>query len=145
MAQNYVGSNNLELLYPSGQFGTRIANGKDASSPRYIFTRLSDLTSIIYNEEDNDNLNYLDDDGFSIEPERFVPLLPMILINGSKGIGTGWSTDIPQYNPRDIVNCINKLLNNEPLEELVPWYRNYEGKFIKTGPKSFINLNDYPI
>ena len=145
MAQNYVGSNNLELLYPSGQFGTRIANGKDASSPRYIFTRLSDLTSIIYNEEDNDNLNYLDDDGFSIEPERFVPLLPMILINGSKGIGTGWSTDIPQYNPRDIVNCINKLLNNEPLEELVPWYRNYEGKFIKTGPKSFINLGVYQI
>lgn len=145
MAQNYPGSNNLELLYPSGQFGTRIANGKDASSPRYIFTRLSELTPIIYNEADNDNLNYLDDDGFTIEPERFVPLIPMILINGTKGIGTGWSTDIPQYNPRDILNCMNKLLKNEPLEELTPWYRNYDGKFIKTGPKSFINLGVYQI
>ena len=145
MAQNYPGSNNLELLYPSGQFGTRIANGKDASSPRYIFTRLSELTPIIYNEADNTNLNYLDDDGFSIEPERYVPLLPMILINGTKGIGTGWSTDIPQYNPVDVLNCMYKLLKNEPLEELTPWYRNYDGKFIKNGPKSFINLGVYQI
>ena len=145
MAQNYPGSNNLELLYPSGQFGTRIANGKDASSTRYIFTRLSELTPTIYNEADNDNLNYLDDDGFSIEPERFVPLLPMILINGTKGIGTGWSTDIPQYNPIDVLNCMHKLLKNEPLEELTPWYRNYDGKFIRTGPKSFINLGVYQI
>ena len=145
MAQNYPGSNNLELLYPSGQFGTRIANGKDASSPRYIFTRLSDLTPIIYNEADNDNLNYLDDDGFSIEPERFVPLLPMILINGTKGIGTGWSTDIPQYNPLDVVKCMSKLMNNEQLEELTPWYRNYDGKFIKTGDKNFLNLGVYQI
>ena len=145
MAQNYPGSNNLELLYPSGQFGTRIANGKDASSTRYIFTRLSELTPIIYNEADNDNLNYLDDDGFTIEPERFVPLLPMILVNGTRGIGTGWSTDIPQYNPIDLLNCMNKLLKNEPLEELTPWYRNYDGTFIRTSPKSFINLGVYKI
>ena len=145
MAQNYPGSNNLELLYPSGQFGTRISNGKDASSTRYIFTRLSELTPIIYNEADNDNLNYLDDDGFTIEPERFVPLLPMILINGTRGIGTGWSTDIPQYNPIDILNSMHKLLKNEPLEELTPWYRNYDGTFIRTGPKSFINLGVYQI
>ena len=145
MAQNFTGSNNLELLYPSGQFGTRLANGKDASSTRYIFTRLSELTPIIYNEADNDNLKYLDDDGFSIEPERFVPLLPMILINGTKGIGTGWSTDVPQYNPRDVLNCMNKLMNNEPLEEITPWYRNYDGTFIRTGDKSFINLGVYEI
>ena len=145
MAQNYTGSNNLELLYPSGQFGTRLVNGKDASSTRYIFTRLSELTPIIYNEADNDNLKYLDDDGFSIEPERFVPLLPMILINGTRGIGTGWSTDIPQYNPKDVLNCMNKLMNNEPLEEITPWYRNYDGRFIKTGDKSFLNLGVYEI
>ena len=112
LAQNFVCSNNLNILYPSGQFGTRLVNGKDASSTRYIFTRLSELTPIIYNEADNDNLKYLDDDGFSIEPERFVPLLPMILINGTRGIGTGWSTDIPQYNPKDVLSCMNKLMNN---------------------------------
>ena len=145
MAQNYPGSNNLELLYPSGQFGTRLQNGKDASSPRYIFTRLSELTSTIYNEADADNLKYLDDDGFSIEPERFVPLLPMILVNGTKGIGTGWSTDIPKYNPIDILNCMKKLLKGEELTELTPWYRNYDGKFIKTQDKTFMNLGVYEI
>ena len=145
MAQNYPGSNNLELLYPSGQFGTRLQNGKDASSPRYIFTRLSELTSTIYNEADADNLKYLDDDGFSIEPERFVPLLPMILVNGTKGIGTGWSTDIPKYNPVDILNCMKKLLKGEELTELTPWYRNYDGKFIKTQDKNFMNLGVYEI
>jgi len=145
MAQNYPGSNNIELLYPSGQFGTRIANGKDASSPRYIFTRLSELTSILYNEEDNDNLRYLDDDGFSIEPERFVPLLPMILINGTKGIGTGWSTDIPKYNPSDILHCMKKLLNGEELDEIKPWYRNYDGSFVKTENNTYLNFGVYKI
>ena len=145
MAQNYPGSNNLELLYPSGQFGTRLQNGKDASSPRYIFTRLSELTSIIFNETDNDNLKYLDDDGFTIEPERFVPLLPMILINGTKGIGTGWSTDIPKYNPVDVLECMKKLLKGEELEEITPWYRNYDGTFIKTDDKNFMNLGVYEI
>ena len=145
MAQNYPGSNNLELLYPSGQFGTRLQNGKDASSPRYIFTRLSELTNTIYNEADGDNLTYLNDDGFSIEPERFVPLLPMILINGTKGIGTGWSTDIPKYNPVDVLNCMKKLLKGEELTEITPWYRNYDGKFIKTDDKTFMNLGVYEI
>ena len=145
MAQNYPGSNNIELLYPSGQFGTRLQNGKDASSPRYIFTRLSEMTENLYNEADNDNLKYLDDDGFSIEPERFVPLLPMILINGTKGIGTGWSTDIPKYNPSDVLDCMKKLLNGEELEEIKPWYRNYDGTFIKTDDKTFINLGVYEI
>ena len=52
-----------------------------------------------------------------IEPERYYPIIPMVLINGTKGIGTGWSTDIPQYNPIDIINMMKKLLNNEELED----------------------------
>ena len=145
MAQNYPGANNIELLFPSGQFGTRIAGGKDASSPRYIFTRLSMLTSSLFNENDSGNLKYLNDDGFSIEPERFYPILPMVLINGTKGIGTGWSTDVPQYNPKDIISNINKLLNNEELSELTPWYRNYDGTFNKINDKCFLNLGVYEI
>ena len=146
MAQNYPGANNIELLYPSGQFGTRIANGKDASSPRYIFTRLSEFTNTIYNELDDDNLVYLNDDGFSIEPSRYYPIIPMVLVNGTKGIGTGWSTDIPQYNPCDIINIIEKMLKNETVEDtLVPWYRNYLGSFHKTSEKSFINKGVYEI
>ena len=69
LAQNYVGSNNINLLYPSGQFGTRLQGGKDAASPRYIFTRLSNLTRLIFHPDDDHILNYLDDDGAPIEPE----------------------------------------------------------------------------
>ena len=146
MAQNYPGSNNIELLYPSGQFGTRLANGKDASSPRYIFTRLSKLTDIIYNELDNDNLVYLNDDGFSIEPHRYYPIIPMVLVNGCKGIGTGWSTEIYQYNPSDVISIIEKLLKNEDVEDnLYPWYRNYLGSFHKIDDKLFINKGVYEI
>ena len=144
MAQNYTGSNNIELLFPSGQFGTRLQNGKDAASSRYIFTRLSNLTTDLFNQDDNDNLNYLDEDGFSIEPERYYPIIPLILVNGTTGIGTGWSTNIPQFNPIDIVKCIKKLINNEELtEDLIPWYRNYLGTFHKIDNKNFINKGIY--
>ena len=140
MAQNYPGSNNIELLVPSGQFGTRIQNGKDAASPRYIFTRLAPLTKLLFNEDDNDNLNFLNDDGLSIEPERYVPILPLILINGAIGIGTGWSTFIPKFNPLDIVAAIRTLLNEEELTtELVPWYKNYLGTFHKVNDKNYVN------
>ena len=69
-----------------------------------------------------------------------------LLVNGTKGIGTGWSTDIPQYNPCDIINIIEKMLKNETVEDtLVPWYRNYLGSFHKTSEKSFINKGVYEI
>lgn len=97
MAQNYVGSNNLPLLEPLGQFGTRLQGGKDSASPRYIFTKLSPLTRAIYHPADDDLLKYLNDDGQSIEPEWYMPIIPMVLLNGSEGIGTGWSTSIPNY------------------------------------------------
>ncbi|KAJ3363539.1 DNA topoisomerase 2 [Kappamyces sp. JEL0680] len=97
MAQSFVGSNNLNLLEPLGQFGTRLQGGKDAASPRYIFTNLSSLARTIFHPHDDPLLNYLNDDGQSIEPEWYIPILPMILVNGGEGIGTGWSTAIPNY------------------------------------------------
>ena len=129
MAQNFVGSNNIELLVPSGQFGTRLQMGKDSASPRYIFTRLNDITNKIYIKSDEPILKYLDDDGFSIEPEKFVPIIPMILVNGTIGIGTGWSTNVPQYNPKDLIDQIKRLNNNEELKELSPYYRDFKGFF----------------
>ena len=92
MAQNFVGSNNINLLTPSGQFGTRRMGGKDSASPRYIFTKLEKITRTIFHPDDDALLNYLEDDGLSIEPEYYMPVIPMILVNGAEGIGTGWST-----------------------------------------------------
>ena len=63
MAQNFVGSNNLNLLVPSGQFGTRLMGGKDAASSRYIFTRLSVVARALFHQDDDPLLTYQDDDG----------------------------------------------------------------------------------
>jgi DNA topoisomerase-2 len=128
MAQTFVGSNNINMLVPSGQFGTRLQGGADAASPRYIFTFLNSLTRSIFNEFDDPLLKYLDDDGQSIEPEWYMPILPTVLINGGHGIGTGWSTDVPSYNPRDIVDNLKRMMNHEVMEPMHPWFRGFKGQ-----------------
>jgi hypothetical protein len=210
LAQNFVGSNNINLLYPSGQFGTRLQGGKDAASARYIFTRLAPLARKLFREEDDALLDYQFEEGLWIEPTwyvsealadcdsqaalciapgsvfvcfsvvlgaigslrllsiladhcvcfprpivtasvsmhenvlirgilkekhcnewnvfRYLPILPMVLVNGAEGIGTGWSTSIPNYNPLDIVANIRKLLDDEEPVEMTPWYRFYQGE-----------------
>lgn len=128
MAQDYMGSNNVHLLSPNGQFGTRLQGGKDAASPRYIFTNLEVVSRIIFDPLDNDILNHLDEDGQSIEPEWYVPIIPMALVNGSEGIGTGWSSSIPNYNPHDIIQNLRRKINGDEMEPLVPWYRGFIGK-----------------
>ena len=91
MAQTFVASNNINLLTPAGQVGTRRMGGKDAASARYIFTRLEKIARAIFHPNDDDLLNYLNDDGQVVEPDFYMPVIPMILVNGSDGIGTGWS------------------------------------------------------
>ncbi|XP_062222323.1 DNA topoisomerase 2-like [Phragmites australis] len=136
MAQSFVGSNNVNLLHPGGQFGTRSQGGKDAASPRYIFTKLSPITRAIFPKDDDILLSYLNEDGQSIEPTWYVPTIPMVLVNGSEGIGTGWSTYIPNYNPRDIVANLRRLLNNENTEPMHPWYRGFKGSIERTSTKA---------
>lgn len=135
MAQDFVGSNNINLLQPIGQFGGRIGGGKDASQPRYIHTLLSDIALTVFKKEDNPLLKYLDDDGFPVEPEFYVPVLPMILVNGAIGIGTGFSTNIPCYNPQEIVTGLKSLLAGGDVEELRPWYNGFTGTIEEVGDK----------
>ena len=128
MAQNFVGSNNIELLEPKGQFGTRLAsNGSDAASPRYIFTHLTELAFHIYNPLDNPLLTYNEDDGKKIEPEWYIPILPMILVNGTHGIGTGFSTLIPPHDPMIIVNNLLKMMEDKKTDKIKPWFRGFKG------------------
>ena len=95
MAHDFVGSNNIPLLYRDGMFGTRINLGKDAASARYIFTKMETLTPLLFREEDDVLLTYVVDDGDVVEPEFYIPIIPTILINGATGIGSGWSSNIP--------------------------------------------------
>jgi DNA topoisomerase-2 len=125
MAQNFVGSNNINLLYPEGQFGSRLLGGDDASAARYIFTKLAPITRKIFHPHDDALLKYLEDDGFPVEPEFYMPILPMLLVNGASGIGTGWSTKIPNHNPREIVANLRRLLRGEEMEPMHPWYMGF--------------------
>ena len=127
MAQNFVGSNNINILKPNGQFGTILRGGKDAASPRYIWTKFEDLTTKIYMVDDEPILKKQDDDGMPIEPETYAPIIPMILINGTKGIGTGFSTTIPPFNPKDIIKSIRNKINEKPIETLKPWWQGFTG------------------
>jgi DNA gyrase/topoisomerase IV subunit B len=131
MAQNFVGSNNLNMLHPSGQFGTRLLGGKDAASARYIFTYLAEWNRLIFRPEDEPILTYLNDDGTPIEPEYYVPIIPMVLVNGAQGIGTGFSTTILQYNPLQIIDNIFLMMDNKSVKEMYPWYRGFKGKVEK--------------
>lgn len=137
LADNYVGSNNIPLLYRDGMFNTRL-NGKDAASPRYIYTKLDKLTHLIYREEDFPLLTYKQDDGDVIEPEYYVPIIPMILINGASGIGTGWSTSICPHNIEDIVNYIYSWLAEVEYDgEIIPWYNGFTGKIEKIAKNKY--------
>ena len=141
MAQTFVGSNNVNLLSPNGQFGTRIMGGSDSASPRYIFTCLMDIARRIFHADDDAILNTLVDDGMPIEPEYYAPIVPMLLVNGSVGIGTGYSTDIPLYNIRDVLKLVKAWIMKSAnassntvtgtstgnADELTPYYRGFKG------------------
>jgi DNA topoisomerase-2 len=131
MAQQFVGANNVNLLAPVGQFGSRLQGGKDASSARYIHTHLEPIVDSIFRKEDAGILKHLDDDGLLVEPETYYPVVPLLAINGCIGIGTGFSTDIPPHNPEEVVGLIKDRLEGRraTLENLAmrPWWFGFKG------------------
>jgi len=159
MASSYVGSNNIPLLYRDGQFGSRAENGKDAGDGRYIWTKLDMLTRLIFRPEDDVLLDYLEDDGEKVEPAFYVPIIPMVLVNGIiVGIGTGWSCSVPGFNPLELISAIKVWLENDGkvlipkdedarsystsvsfLPELKPWYRGHTGPMVKEGENKFVS------
>lgn len=142
LAQNYAGSNNLNYFKPNGQFGSRLSS--DASAPRYIFTEFTDSFRKIFKKEDDIILNHLDSDGQPIEPDFYLPILPNILINGSRGMGTGYATHILKHNPIDLRNNILALLSGEVPERILPWYNGFKGTVTANG-EQIINTGVYEI
>jgi DNA topoisomerase-2 len=130
MAQNFVGSNNINLFEPNGQFGSRGAGGQDSASERYIFTQLNRLTRLIFRQEDDPVLSYINDDGQLVEPMYYAPAIPMILVNGSKGIGTGFSTDVIPHNPLQIIAYIRAMLTDISVTDrpvIEPYFKGFKG------------------
>ena len=145
MAQNYVGSNNINLLEPNGQFGTRLHGGDDSASERYIFTLLNSLTRFLFPETDDSVLNYLNDDGTIVEPEYYVPIIPFALINGITGIGTGFSCNISPYNPSTVIQYLKNKLSNKSnnLIEFIPYYEGFNGSVSKITEQKFLIKGKY--
>eukprot|EP00930_Biecheleria_cincta_P021393 TRINITY_DN15877_c0_g1_i1.p1 TRINITY_DN15877_c0_g1~~TRINITY_DN15877_c0_g1_i1.p1 ORF type:complete len:2143 (-),score=530.30 TRINITY_DN15877_c0_g1_i1:185-6613(-) len=127
MAQNFVGSNNINLLMPCGQFGTRIQGGKDHAASRYIFTKLSPMARQLFPEVDDHVLDHQTEEGHRIEPRWYCPVIPMVLVNGAEGIGVGWSTSVPCYNPQQLIDNLRRHLRGEPMEPMSPWFRGFKG------------------
>ena len=151
LGQDYVGSNNINLLLPLGQFGTRYNGIKGAASARYIFTNLNPITRKIFMESDDNLLLYNVEEGLKIEPVWYAPIIPMVLVNGAEGIGTGWSTSVPEFNPIELAKNLIRKINGEKMKILLPWYKGFTGKISESidnkGNKNYvatgiININE---
>lgn len=145
LAQNFVGSNNLNLLQPLGQFGTRLHGGKDSASPRYIFTMLSPLARLVFPQMDDNLLKYNYDDNQRVEPEWYIPIIPTVLVNGSDGIGTGWASRLPNYDIREIISNIYRMLNEEEPQHMLPNYKGFRGTIDQVMDNSFLNSGEVSI
>ena len=147
LAQNYVGSNNINLFDPNGQFGTRLQGGKDSASERYIYTQLNRITRSIFPNADDNILQYLDDDGTPVEPIFYAPIIPMVLVNGSKGIGTGFSTEILPYHVPKLVNYLKCRLNKTSVEGITftPHYEGFNGRIQTIEKGKYLIVGKYAV
>lgn len=135
MAGDYVGSNNINLFVPDGQFGSRIAGDDSAAQARYIYTYLNPIVDKLFNKDDAEILDYNYEDSHKVEPKWYIPLIPMILVNGAEGIGTGFSTFIPKYDPTDIITVMKEYIytGQMPTRKIFPWYKDFQGEITENG------------
>ena len=76
-----------------------------------------------------------------MSPRRYIPIIPLVLVNGSEGIGTGWSSFIPNYNPREIIANVRRLLNDEEMVPMDPWYKGFRGTIEKSAKEGGYIVN----
>lgn len=142
MCQSFVGSNNIPLLEGDGQVGTREQNGDDAAKPRYVGARLASVSRLIFPEIDDRLLTPVEEDGEKAEPIYYVPIIPVILVNGARGVGTGWSTDIPLFSPKELITITRWMINKgENLgNNLTPYFNGFHGTITQNPTKWFTNF-----
>lgn len=133
MAQDFPGSNNIPYFTRDGGFGTRDHLGKDRAQSRYPNTRPEPIIPYIFRREDQSLLEPVISEGNPVQPKTYYPIIPMVLVNGCKGMGTGWSTEIPNYNPIDIIAAVRAKLTGTQVPALVPWYRGFTGSIKMIG------------
>ena len=139
MTQDFVGSNNIPLLSPDGNFGCR--HIPMSSAARYIFSRKSENFDRIFNKLDDNILIPQEFEGSQIEPKYYIPILPLLLLNGSEGMGTGFAQKILPRKMSDITKAISQInATGSTTNKLIPYYKGFKGK-VKQG----INSNQWEI
>ena len=128
MELDFPGTNNMNYLYPGEQFGTRNKGGKDAAATRYTHTKPMWWWPYMFKREDKPLLTLVIDEGEECEPIFLLPIIPMSLVNGCRGIGTGHSTFIPPHNPLDLCYWLIAKISNKALPKIKPWYRGFTGR-----------------
>ena len=125
MAQRF--KNNAPLLEEDGQFGS--LRSPQAGAPRYIGTKLSENFKLIY--KDFELLEYKEEEGESIEPKYFLPIVPAVLLNGSSGIAVGFASNVLNRDIKSIIDaCVKFLAGKEP-GEVKPSLNGFNGEFIQ--------------
>ena len=114
LGQDFAGTNNMPLVKKRGNFGTRFS--PEASASRYIFACGSEDLFKIFRQEDCDILIKQTFEGFAIEPKFYLPALPIILINGSEGISSGFAQKILPRSPEIIREYMMKRLAGETID-----------------------------
>jgi DNA gyrase/topoisomerase IV subunit A len=134
MAQRF--KNNAPLLEEEGQFGS--LRSPQAGAPRYIGTKLTENYRLLY--KDFELLEYKQEEGESIEPKFFLPIIPTVLINGSSGIAVGFASNILNRDVKSIIECCQKILTDKKISEVKPSLTGFTGEFIqdKENPKRWI-------
>ena len=129
MAQEFAGTNNIPLLAREGNFGTRFKN--EPSAPRYIYTYGADALWTLINKNDNAILDQQDFEGVRIEPKFYLPALPMLLVNGSNGVATGFKQVILPRNPKKLKKYITDYLSGSfrpsKSNSLEPYFEGFNG------------------
>lgn len=125
-------NNNVPFLDGQGNFGSRLV--KEAAASRYIFARVSKNFYDIYKDTEyapsHKDLEH-------VPPRHYLPIIPTVLLNGIKGIATGFATDILPHSLESVKQCtidaIKGTLNKEP-EVAFP---NFRGEVICLEPGKY--------
>jgi DNA gyrase subunit A len=132
LAQDYTFSNNYPLIEKKGYFGERMETAPAAS--RYIECKLGKLTEYLLFDDMNQVTMIPNYDEKVMEPVCLLPKLPIMLLNGAEGIGTGFSSVIPSFHHSDIVNSTIQFLETGKAKKLRPYVHYYKNK-IETDEK----------
>jgi len=119
--------NNLPLLEEIGQFGS--LRSPEPAAARYIGTKLHNNFKLLY--KDSELLTFREEEGESIEPHFFLPIIPTVLVNGSSGIAVGFSSNILNRNPLEILKSCQSILKGKKLNEIKPFNPLFTGEYIR--------------